>query len=120
VVAATDALSYRAGARPKLALVVTNQGRTPCVTDLSDRQIELRVFNGGARVWGSDDCLTVAGSNLVTLPAGQHIRREIQWSGLSSRPRCEGIRQRVGAGNYTLVATLAGRSGRTAKFALAG
>jgi hypothetical protein len=120
VAAATDALNYRAGARPMLALVVTNQGRAPCVTDLSDRQIELRVFNGSARVWGSDDCLTEAGSKLVILPVGQHIRREIQWSGLSSLPHCAGIRQRAAPGRYTLFATLAGRSGRTAKFALAG
>ncbi len=120
IAAASDATSYPAGAKPKVALVVINRGPLACVQDLSDSQIELRVYNGSARVWGSHDCLVQPGSNASTLPVGQPIRREVEWSGLSSQPGCAGVRTRVSAGDYTLSAYLAGRVGTTTTFSLAG
>ena len=120
VSAATDAASYPAGAKPKVAIVVTNRGPAPCVQDLADRQIELRVYNGSARVWGSHDCQIQPGTSLATLPVGQQTRRVVEWSGLSSRPGCAGVRTRVGAGTYTLYAYLAGHAGTTSRFSLAG
>ena len=120
IAAASSASAYPAGAKPTVAIVVTNKGPQPCVQDLSDSQIELRVYNGSARVWGSHDCLIQPGTAPATLPVGQPIRREIQWSGLSSRPACAGTRTRVAAGRYTLFAYLAGRQGSTTTFTLAG
>ena len=120
VTAASDAGSYPAGAKPKVAIVVTNRGPAPCVQDLADAQIELRVYNGSARVWGSHDCQVQPGTSLATLPIGQPIRRAVEWSGLSSRPGCAGVRTRVGAGTYTLYAYLAGHSGKASRFSLAG
>lgn len=118
--AATSAASYPAGAKPTVAIVVTNKGPAPCVQDLSDGQIELRVYNGSARVWGSHDCAIQPGTAPATLPVGQPIRREIEWSGLSSRPACAGTRTRVPAGRYTVFAYLAGQQGSTTTFTLAG
>jgi hypothetical protein len=118
--AASDAASYPAGAKPKVAIVVTNRGPAPCVQDLADAQIELRVYNGSARVWGSHDCQVQPGVSASTLPVGQPIRRAVEWSGLTSRPGCAGVRTRVGAGTYTLYAYLAGQQGKTSKFRLAG
>ncbi|HEX4729563.1 MAG TPA: hypothetical protein VH298_17265 [Jatrophihabitans sp.] len=120
VAAATNAASYPAGAKPQVAIVVTNRGPAPCVQDLADSQIELRVYNGSARVWGSHDCQIQPGTSLATLPVGQQIRRAVEWSGLSSRPGCAGVRTRVGAGTYTLYAYLAGHAGATSRFSLAG
>jgi hypothetical protein len=120
IAAASDAKSYPAGAKPKVALVVTNRGPAPCVQDLSDKQIELRVYNGSARVWGSHDCQVQPGTAASTLPVGQVIRREVEWSGLSSRVGCAGVRTRVAAGTYTLLAYLGGHAGSTTTFALAG
>ena len=120
VAAATNAASYPAGAKPQVAIVVTNRGPAPCVQDLADSQIELRVYNGSARVWGSHDCQIQPGTSVATLPVGQQIRRAVEWSGLSSRPGCAGVRTRVGAGTYTLYAYLAGHAGSTSRFSLAG
>jgi hypothetical protein len=120
IAAASSAAGYPAGAKPTVAIVVTNKGPQPCVQDLSDSQIELRVYNGSARVWGSHDCLIQPGTAPATLPVGQPIRREIQWSGLSSQPACAGTRTRVAAGRYTLFAYLSGHSGSTTTFTLAG
>ncbi len=120
IAASTSAIRYPTGAKPTVAIVVTNKGPAPCVQDLSDGQIELRVYNGSARVWGSHDCLVQPGTAPATLPVGQPIRREIQWSGLSSQPACAGTRTRVPAGQYTLFAYLAGHQGSTSTFTLAG
>lgn len=116
--ATTESPSFKLGSQPVLALQVTNTGKTSCVVDLSDKQIELLVYNGESRVWGSHDCQVEPGTQPMTLAAGQAVRRSITWTGLSSQPQCAGTRQLVGAGSYTLHARLAGVEGSTATFSL--
>ena len=118
--AASNAKAYPVNATPLLSLIVTDAGPLPCIADLADKQIELRVFAGSARVWGSHDCEVQPGTSRVTLPVGTAIQREIEWSGLSSQPGCAGVRQRVPAGTYTVFALLAGRQGTAATFTMAG
>jgi hypothetical protein len=110
--------SYPVGATPTVLLQVTNVGTAPCVQDLADRQVELRVYNGESRVWGSHDCEIQAGTDDRTLAVGQAVRVSIVWSGLSSQPQCAGTRQRVGAGTYTLYALLSGHEGTAAQFSI--
>ncbi|MCW2540298.1 MAG: hypothetical protein JWN95_2023 [Frankiales bacterium] len=118
--AATNAKTYAIGAQPRLSLLVTNIGAVPCIEDLADPKIELRVFSGSARIWGSHDCLIQPGTSLQTLPVKKVIRRDIAWSGLSSQPGCVGVRQRVPAGTYQLTALLAGAPSKPATFAFTG
>jgi hypothetical protein len=110
--------SYPVGATPMVLLQVTNVGKAPCVQDLADSQVELRVYNGESRVWGSHDCEIQAGADDRTLAVGQAVRVSIVWSGLSSQPQCAGTRQRVGAGTYTLYALLSGHEGTAAQFSI--
>jgi hypothetical protein len=116
--ATTAAPRFKLGSQPALALQVTNSGKNPCVADLSDTQIELLVYNGESRVWGSHDCQVEPGTQLMTLNPRQAVRRSITWTGLSSQPQCAGTRQLVGAGTYTLHAKLSGVEGTTATFSL--
>jgi hypothetical protein len=118
--AATDAKSYVVGDKPMVALVVTNTGPQACVTDLADTQIELRVYSGSARIWGSHDCQVQPGSAKQTLPVDRPTRRQIEWSGLSSQPGCAGVRQRVPAGSYTVSAFLSNQRGKPASFSFTG
>jgi hypothetical protein len=120
VAAETDAKSYPVGAKPTLSLLVTNSGPGPCVADLSDQQIELRVLSGGARVWDSHDCAVQPGTSLQTLPVGTVVRRGIAWSGLTSEPGCAGQRQRAPAGSYSLIAIFSGLQSAPAPFTLTG
>lgn len=110
--------TYHVGDEPLLELQVTNTGSTPCVQDLADKQIELRVYNGESRVWGSHDCQIQPGTNPRTLAADQPVRVAITWSGLTSQPNCAGTRQRVGAGTYTLYALLSGKTGKATQFTI--
>lgn len=115
--AATDAPSYAVNASPALRIVITNASATACTADLSDQQIELFVYFGEARIWGSHDCNIEPGSAVQTLIAGQAVTREIIWTGLSSVPGCTATRQRAPAGTYTLRPALSGVAGTPSTFA---
>lgn len=118
VAAVVAQTQYHVGDHPQLLLQVTNTGTAPCVQDLADSQVELRVYNGESRVWGSHDCQVEPGTNPQTLLVGHPVRVSIIWSGLSSQPKCAGTRQRVGAGAYTLYALLSGHTGTAAQFSI--
>ena len=119
IAAATDAASYPVGASPALRIVLTNVSAAPCTADLSDQQIELFVYFGEARIWGSHDCNIEPGTAVQTLPVGQAVTREIVWTGLSSVPGCTATRQRAVAGTYTLRPTLSGVAGTPSTFVFA-
>jgi hypothetical protein len=118
VTAVVGKSAYKVGDQPLLELQVTNKGAKPCVQDLADKQIELRVYNGESRVWGSHDCQIQPGMDAKTLAMNTPVRVAITWSGLTSQPGCKGTRQRVGAGTYTLYALLSGRTGTAAQFTM--
>jgi hypothetical protein len=110
--------TYSVGDTPLLQLQVTNTGSKPCVQDLADRQVEMRVYNGESRVWGSHDCQIQPGTQARTLAPNMPVRVAITWSGRTSQPGCDGTRQRVGAGTYTLYTALAGRTGKATQFSI--
>jgi hypothetical protein len=116
--AVTSAPSYKVGDQPTLEMQVVNTGKTPCVQDLADAQVELQVYNGESRVWGSHDCQVQPGTSTQTLPVGMAVRRSVVWTGLSSQPKCAGQRVRVGPGTYTVRALLSGRLGTSAEFTI--
>jgi hypothetical protein len=118
VAAVSTKPNFSVGDEPVLELQVTNTGDAPCVQDLADAQVELKVYNGESRVWGSHDCQIEPGTNPMTLEVGKAVRVAITWSGLSSQPNCAGTRQRVGAGTYTLYAALSGHTGKATQFTL--
>jgi hypothetical protein len=118
VAAVVGKSAYHVGDQPVLELQVTNTGAKPCVQDLADKQIELKVYNGESRVWGSHDCQIQPGTDKMTLAVHTPVRVAVTWSGLTSQAGCKGTRQRVGAGTYTLYAVLSGKTGAAAQFAM--
>ena len=118
VAAATGATNYHTGDQPVLILQVVDVGTAPCVQTLADNAVELRVYNGESRVWGSHDCKVAPGTLDRTLLVGQPVRVSLTWSGLSSQAGCTGQRQHVGAGTYTVYALLSGRLGSAAQFSI--
>jgi hypothetical protein len=118
VQAAVGQSTYHVGDKPVVMLQVTNTGATPCVQDLADKQIVLKVYNGESRVWGSHDCEIQPGTDERVLEVGRPVRVSITWSGLTSQPGCTGTRHRVGAGTYTLYGYLAGHQGKATQFSI--
>jgi cytoskeletal protein RodZ len=119
IAAATDKPTYKIGDQPVVVMQVTNPGPLPCTQALGDAQIEFRIYNGAARVWGSHDCKIDPTPDVETLPVNATVAKTVTWSGYSSETTC-GVRQRVGAGTYTLSTYLAGTVGATAQFAITG
>jgi cytoskeletal protein RodZ len=118
VAAVSGKSTYHVNDQPVLELQVTNNGAAPCVQDLADKQVELRVYNGESRVWGSHDCQVQPGTTERVLAVHTPVRVAVTWSGLTSQPHCAGTRQRVGAGTYTLYALLSGRTGQATQFTI--
>jgi hypothetical protein len=110
--------TYQVGQKPVVEMQVTNTGSGPCVQDLADRQIVLKVYNGESRVWGSHDCEVQPGTDDRMLAVGRPVRVSVTWSGLTSEPGCQGTRRRVGAGTYTLYASLGGHQGKATQFSI--
>ncbi len=118
VTAATGKKSYPVSGTPDLYLVVTNTSTKPCKQDLADKQIELRVYTGDVRVWGSHDCKIEPGTDVETLLPKKAVRRGIVWSGQTSAPGCAGTRLVAQAGTYTLLALLANEQSKPVTFQL--
>jgi hypothetical protein len=116
--ALVDHSSYHVGDQPVLMLEATDLAMAPCVQDFGGGKVQLQVYNGESRVWGSNDCTPASGPLLTTLTPNRAVRVRVTWSGLSSTPGCKATRQRVGAGTYTLYASLAGHPGAATQFAL--
>ncbi len=110
--------TYSVGDTPLLQMQVTNTGSKPCVQDLADKQVEMRVYNGESRVWSSHDCQIQPGTQTRTLAPKMPVRVAITWSGRTSQPGCDGTRQLVGAGTYTLYTALAGQTGKATQFSI--
>jgi hypothetical protein len=108
VAAATGKRTYRVGEAAALYLVVTNTGKFSCVQDLADQQVELTVFTGDVRVWGSHDCQVQPGTAPQRLAPNKPVRVEVIWTGKTSQPGCGGTRLQVQPGTYRLYAALNG------------
>jgi hypothetical protein len=108
VAAATGKRAYKVGQETALYLVVTNTGKSACIQDLADAQVQLTVFTGDVRVWGSHDCQMQPGTAPQRLAPNRPVRVEIIWTGKTSQPGCGGTRLQVQPGTYRLYAALNG------------
>jgi hypothetical protein len=106
--AGTAHKSFAVKAQAGLFMQVTNASPSPCRLDVADKHVAWSVYSGNVRVWGSHDCAIQAGSQVVTMAAGQTLKLTISWSGLTSRPKCAGTRMTVQAGTYRLFGYLNG------------
>jgi hypothetical protein len=94
---------YSVGALPEITLSVRNASRGTCTRDLAASQQEVLLYAGRSRLWSSNDCYPGGGRDVQALAPGERDRFTVTWSGLSSRPKCAGVRTRVGPGRYSLV-----------------
>ena len=111
--------SAAVGSKPVFELVVTNAAAVPCVRDLDKGLQELiMVDDGGARVWGSNDCFPEAGADVRTLAPGEVVVFPVLWGGLASTPDCAGDRTAPPPGAYAVRGRLDTKSSPDAPFTL--
>ncbi len=108
VTAEIDRPQHKVGDRPLLRLVVTNTSGQPCVRDLDSARQEIVVWNSdqSAKLWSSNDCTNVAGSDLRTLVPGQPVAFSVTWAGRTSTPGCAQPRTVVPPGSYRVLTRL--------------
>ncbi|MFN2517485.1 MAG: hypothetical protein ABR604_00370 [Jatrophihabitantaceae bacterium] len=105
--AATDARTYRVGAKPKLTMTVRNISGHACRRDLGAAARELIITSGSAHTWSSSDCQSgVRATAPSVLPAGALRTFSTEWTGQRSLPGCAGSRAGATAGTYRLQARL--------------
>jgi hypothetical protein len=104
--AALSAPAWKAGTMPHMELIVRNTSKVSCTRDLGATQQELRVMQGAARIWSSDDCQPTSGVAQKVLAPGQAQVFKLTWSGKSSVPNCAKPRVQSRAGSYQLFARL--------------
>lgn len=106
IVATADKDEYAPDATAKLGMTITNASDAPCVMDVGNGPLELRVTSGSDRIWSSDDCQTEASSDVRTIEPGEAGRMvsSVEWGLTRSAPGCKGGEEQVLPGNYRLTA----------------
>jgi hypothetical protein len=107
------------GSKPTFDLVVTNVSPVACVRTLDKGLQEIVMIDAsGGRVWGSNDCVPDASSDVRTLQPGESAVFPVLWSGLSSAPGCTAPRTTPGPGAYVLRGRLDTKTSADAAFQL--
>jgi hypothetical protein len=92
-----------AGTPATFQLVVTNTSASPCLRALDRGLQEVALLDAaGARVWDSNDCVPLTGSDDRTLAPRQPVSFPIAWKGLTSDPHCTAPPSPPAPGTYVL------------------
>ncbi|MEU8656632.1 adhesin [Actinoplanes philippinensis] len=81
--------SPQRGASTDIQLKIKNIGNRTCTRDLGASAQEIYIALGAQRVWSSDQCAAVKGSDVQTLAAGAEKTFEVTWNGKQST-QCTG------------------------------
>ncbi len=103
VTATTDAGSYPANALPVFTLSVATTSAEPCLRDVGQAALELRVSSGGAKVWSSDDCSPGGETHEIVLEPGKPFVQTLTWGRQLSQPGCPSPVEKAAPGEYQLV-----------------
>ncbi|MFB6888673.1 hypothetical protein ACFCX4_05075 [Kitasatospora sp. NPDC056327] len=105
--------AYQPKDKPKLALTINNSSGTNCRVDLGRTASAITVTaSNGERIWSSGDCPADKGNQWVQLPANGGLTETFTWERVRSKPQCATADPAPApAGNYLVVADLAGLSG---------
>ncbi|MFE2753818.1 hypothetical protein ACFXGA_17665 [Actinosynnema sp. NPDC059335] len=103
--------STPAGRPVRFTIVVSNTGPLPCAKEIGRHVRELVVTSadGATRLWSSNDCFATEGSEVRVMRPGERFAYSLEWAGSTSEPGCRAHR-RLGAGDYLLVASVAGKA----------
>ncbi|WP_089950038.1 hypothetical protein [Lentzea xinjiangensis] len=119
VVAKANKPVYHTGDQPELSMDLVNNGPAPCIKDIGRQHRELTVLtaDGTTVLWSSNHCLATVGSEVRVMRPKEVFTYGTKWAGSTSRPGC-GAHTRLGAGDYLLVAKLAGKASSPVVFRL--
>ncbi len=100
--AATDAASYKVGAKPRVSMTVRNVSGHACRRALGTAATELIITSGSVHTWSSDDCEPGGDAGVAVLQSRGTWTYALPWSGKRAAPRCAVRRTLAGPGTYQL------------------
>jgi hypothetical protein len=109
VTASAAAAEARLGGPIEVTITIKNISNRTCPRDIGADAQELRLVNGKAIVWSSDDCNPNRGRNISSFPPGRQVSYTLTWAGRRSRTGTGAVNCALGApdpGTYQLVARL--------------
>lgn len=83
-----DATTYPAGTTPEITLSIQNIGTDACSRDIGADANSIEISSGGVRVWSSDDCEEVGGSDVQELDSQAVASVTIPWPRTISAKDC--------------------------------
>ena len=112
--------SYSAQVLPEFEIAIVSTAAQTCAFDVGAKNVQLVIKSGPARVWGSADCVTGAGSQITRLARGVPTVLRITWDRKTSVPGCRLARAAAGPGTYTATAYSGKLGSNTLVFVLRG
>ncbi len=96
-----------AGSRVDVPVTITNTGQVPCLLDVGNASLELRVTSGDDTVWTTAQCPASGDERQILLAAGAVEENTITWSGRRSAADCPSDTREARAGTYRVQVNLA-------------
>jgi hypothetical protein len=118
VQALTDAQAYSAGQKPKLTLVVRNEGAAACTVNVGTSQMEFQITSADDRIFSSVDCQDGSKDLEKEIGPGAEEKASFTWERIRSVPGCGAIDAVPGPGTYSLTTKLGSRTSSPAAFVL--
>jgi hypothetical protein len=97
--------SVRSGTPMRLYIRIKNTSTRPCPRDLGADAQELYILQGNTKIYSSDACDAIRGTDVRTLAPGDEQEFRVPWDGLATSGGCNG-RQALPAGKYLLIGRL--------------
>lgn len=96
-----------AGSRVDVPITITNTGQVPCLLDVGNASLELRVTSGDDTVWTTAQCPASGNERQILLATGAVEESTITWSGRRSAADCPSDTREARAGTYRVQVALA-------------
>ena len=119
VVAEVAKPGYQVGQQPEFKIHVSNIGQLPCTKDIgrSLRELVVSTADGATQLWSSNHCFASVGTEVRVMQPREVFTYGLNWAGSTSDEGCR-THTRVGAGDYLLIAKVAGKASNPVIFRL--
>lgn len=94
---------YQVGKLPRFTVRAVSQEGQPCRFNMGPKFVSV-VIASGRRIWGSADCVSGSGSNMIVLVRGVPAVLRVSWDRKTSSPGCSGTSHAVTPGEYKVTA----------------
>jgi hypothetical protein len=108
VVAAPETAKVRQGVALKITLKIKSLATRPCTRDVGANAQELYIVQGATKMWSSDACDALTGTEIRTFSPGEEMQPYVVWTGRATSQGCAN-RPWAPIGTYQIYGRLASK-----------